>query len=122
MHLPQGENLSLSPLLFFLFNWFTSVTFTFFFLTTFTLLFLSFLLFLSYLVTSRLVTGWELQWGAPGGHFLLSKTARLGKGKTLLSETMGKIPILDITGLVMICHAAAVSRQQYSHYVQAALL
>ena len=77
--------------LFFCFNWFVSVAFMFFFLTLFTLLILSFLLFLSFLVTSRLSPGWELPWGVPLGHSLLSKTAKLGEWKILLSEAMGKI-------------------------------
>lgn len=58
---------------------------------SFTLLILSFLLFLCFLVISRLVPGWEFSWGVPLGHFLPSEPAKLGKGKFLMSKAMGKI-------------------------------
>lgn len=87
-------------LFFVCFNWLVSVAFMFFFLISFTLLIPSSRLFVSFLVTSRLAPRWELPWGAPLGHFLLSKTAKLGKGKILLPEAMGKIAGMVCLG----CH------------------
>lgn len=86
-----GRGVNPQSFLFICFNWFVSVAFMFFFLTSFTLLILSFLRFLSFLVTSRFAPGWELPWGALLGHFLLSKRVKRGKEKILLSEAMGKI-------------------------------
>lgn len=111
MHLAQGVNLTFLSFLLFCFNWFASVAFMFFFLTSFPLLLLFFLLFLSLLVTSRLAQGWEVPWGAPLGPVLLSTAASLGKVKTFLSVAVGNTAGRVCFGchrLVIICHATAV--------------